>query len=290
MVDSPLGCERIRSSLGRAIFAQVAGPDGAAARRRIHDTPGPRWFGPDRPTRTVHADSSMFVGGLTALLLQTLHPLAMAAIDAHSTYRHNPWDRLQRTSTFLASTTFATASDAQRAADHDRAIHGRVHGMTHDGRPYDANDPHLLEWVHLAEVRSFLGAHQAYGAEPLTPRQCDGYIADTARVAEAIGVADPPLTLSALEERFSDYRAELRPTLAAREAARYLIFSPPLPLAARPAYLGLSLAALCLLPPWAPAMLGLPVPAALRICAPLAGHAVVRTVRWAMQPAPTSCA
>jgi hypothetical protein len=98
------------------------------------------------------------------------------------------------------------------------------------------------------------------------------------------------MTLAALEDRFGDYRPELRSTPAARAAARYLVFSPPLPLLVRPAYLGLSFAALSLLPDWARAMLALPVPAPIRLWAPVAGQAVVGAVRWATQPAPAPAA
>jgi len=175
--------EVVRQTLGRSLFGMVAGPDGTANRARIHETPGPRWFGEDRPIRRVHADASMFVGGLRALLLQSLHPLAMAGVAQHSDYRGDPWGRLQRTSTFLAVTTFGTATDAQRAVDRVRGIHQRVHGIAADGRPYRASDPHLLEWVHIAEVDSFLLAHQLYGANPLDQRGRDGYVGDTARVA-----------------------------------------------------------------------------------------------------------
>ncbi|MCB0935992.1 MAG: DUF2236 domain-containing protein, partial [Mycobacterium sp.] len=93
---------KVRQRLGQGLFTMVAGPEGPENRTRIHTTPGPRWFAEDRPIRRVHADASMFVGGLRALLLQSLHPLAMAGVAEHSDYRGDPWGRLQRTSTFLA--------------------------------------------------------------------------------------------------------------------------------------------------------------------------------------------
>src|ERR1700752_5278616 len=96
----------VRLTLGRSLFGMVAGPDGPANRARIHETPGPRWFGEGRPIRRVHGDASMFVGGLRALLLQSLHPLAMAGVAGHSGYRGDPWGRLARTSYFLAATPF----------------------------------------------------------------------------------------------------------------------------------------------------------------------------------------
>ena len=91
-------------------------------------------------------------------------------------------------------TTFGTAADAQRAVDRVRGIHRRVNGVTADGRPYRADDPHLLEWVHIAEIDSFLLAHQLYGAQPLDQDGRDAYVADTARIAHALGVPDPPRT------------------------------------------------------------------------------------------------
>ena len=161
-----LDFSRVRERLGAGLFAMVAGPDGPQNRTRIHTAPGPRWFAEERPIRQVHADASMFVGGLRALLLQSLHPLAMAGVAEHSDYRGDPWGRLQRTSTFLAVTTFGTATDAQRAVDRVRGIHRRVHGVAPDGKPYRADDPHLLEWVHIAEVDSFLKAYQPTSVTP----------------------------------------------------------------------------------------------------------------------------
>ncbi|MFB0617743.1 oxygenase MpaB family protein [Streptomyces sp. AGS-58] len=278
-----------RAQLGRALFHRVAGPDGPVTRARIHRTPGPRWFGPDRPIRTVHGDASMFIGGISALLLQSLHPRAMAAVAAHSGYRGDPWGRLQRTSTFLAVTTYGTAGDAQRAVDHVRAIHERIRGTTSDGLAYHAADPHLLGWVHAAETYSFLRAHARYGARPLDAAGYDAYVADTARVAEALGVTDPPRDRRALSERLAAYRPELRAASEARAAARFLLLRPPLPLAARPFYAGLAANGVALLPPWARNMLWLPrLPVVEDIAVRPTGHVLTRTIRWAMMPPPRS--
>ncbi len=273
----------LRDHLGTALFLRVAGPDGPATRARIHETPGPRWFGPERPIRTVHGDASMFIGGLGALLLQSLHPLAMAAVAAHSGFRGDPWGRLQRTSTFLAVTTYGTAEDARRAVDHVRGIHERVRGTTAGGLSYHAADPRLLGWVHAAETDSFLRAHQRYGAHPLDAAGCDGYVADTARVAEELGVADPPRDRRALSDCIAAYRPELRVTSEARAAARFLLLRAPLPLVVRPLYSGLAANAVALLPPWARRMLWLPrLPVVEDIMVRPAGHVLTRSIRWAM--------
>src|SRR6476469_1486206 len=110
---SPAALSAVRERIGTALFERVAGNEGPDRRQRIHSATGPRWFADDRPIRRVHGDAAMFVGGLRALLLQSLHPLAMAGVAGHSGFRGDPWGRLARTSYFLAATTFGTTADAE---------------------------------------------------------------------------------------------------------------------------------------------------------------------------------
>src|SRR6195952_5076519 len=168
----------VRERLGHELFLRVAGPDGARHAERIHGHPGPRWFEPDSPITRVHGDASMFIGGVRALLPQPLPPAAMRGVAEHSGYRGDMWGRLARTSRFLAVTTFGTADDAQQAVDMARTIHSRITGTTDDGTPYAASDPHLLLWVHVAEIDSFLLAHQVYGKHPLDQAERDRYVAE----------------------------------------------------------------------------------------------------------------
>jgi uncharacterized protein (DUF2236 family) len=273
----------VRRRLGARLFERVAGPEGPRRRDRVHGREGPRWFADDRPIRRVHGDASMFVGGVRALLMQSLHPLAMAAVADHSGFRSDPWGRLQRTSYFLAVTTFGTAVDAEAMVEAVRRVHAGVDGVAPDGRAYSASDPHLLRWVHVAEIDSFLRAHQRYGAVPLDRDGCDGYVADTARVAEALGVVDPPTTGAELDEQLTSYRPEVCGTPTAREAARFLLLDPPLPLLARPVYGALSAAAVGLMPWWARRELRLPyLPLTEATVVRAAGEAVTRGIRWAM--------
>ncbi|HEY0811956.1 MAG TPA: oxygenase MpaB family protein [Pseudonocardia sp.] len=273
----------LRARLGADVFHKVAGDEGPDRRARIHSAPGPRWFTQDRPIRQVHGDASMFVGGLRALLLQSLHPLAMAGVAGHSGYRGDPWGRLARTSYFLAATTFGPEAEARETIERIKAVHDRVRGRAPDGRAYSAGDPHLLEWVHIAEIDSFLRAHQRYGSRPLDPAGRDGYVADTARIARELGVLDPPVTEAALASRIAAFRPELAGTAQARSTARYLLFSPPLALAARAPYALLAAAAVELLPRWARTPLRLPY---LPVVEPMlvrgGGQAVTRGIRWVM--------
>ncbi|MDR6175531.1 uncharacterized protein (DUF2236 family) [Nocardioides zeae] len=272
-----------RQRLGEALFARVAGPDGPRLRARIHGTPGPRRFGLDDPIARVHGDASMFVGGIRALMLQALHPAAMAGVAEHSDYRTDMWGRLNRTATFIAATTFATDAHADASIAAVRRIHERVVGTLPDGTPYAASDPHLLRWVHVAEIDSFLLAHQTYGARPLTPAETDTYVAQTAHVAEALGARDVPRTKAELDAVLAAYRPELRGTPEAREAIRYLLLKPPLPLLARAPYGTLTAAAVGLMPAWTRLPLRLPwLPVVEGTVVRALGQVSTSTIRWAM--------
>jgi len=291
MTDRPdrLAIDSARAWLAEQIRSRVIGDDPAAKGAAIFDAPGPRLFADDAPIRRVHADASMFVGGLRALLLQSMHPLAMAGVAQHSDFRADPWGRLQRTADFLATTTFGPIDQVDRAVAIVQRVHERVVGTADDGRPYAANDPHLLHWVHLAETDSFLTTYQRYGSDPLTAAEADQYVADASLVATRLGVVTPPLDVAMLRDQLRAFRPELRGTRAARDAARFLLIEPPLPIAARPAYLALAAAAVASLPAWTRWPLRLPyLPVSERLVVGPAGAAITTVIRWSMQRPPAA--
>jgi uncharacterized protein (DUF2236 family) len=280
-----LSTDPARAWLAEQIRSRVIGDQADAKTEAIMAAPGPRWFAPDSPVRLVHADASMFVGGLRALLLQSLHPLAMAGVAQHSDYRHDPWGRLQRTAEFLAATTFGPIPVAEQAVAVVHRVHERVVGTASDGRPYAANDPHLLRWVHIAEIDSFLAAYQRYGRRPLTPAEADRYVHDVGLVARKLGVNDPPRSVADLRGELRDFRPELASSREARDAARFLLLEPPLPLAARAPYLMLAGAAVALLPAWTRWPLRLPLlPVSEAVVLRPAGQMVTQVIRWSMAP------
>ncbi|MBS2939390.1 DUF2236 domain-containing protein [Nocardioides sp. J2M5] len=270
----------LRERLGAELFRKVAGPDGDRARERVHGTPGPRWFAPDSPIARVHGDASMFVGGIRAIMLQSLHPAAMQGVADHSGYRGDMWGRLAQVSTYIAMTTFGTEKDALQVIRAVQRAHESVTGTMPDGTPYAASDPHLLGWVHAAEIESFLLAHDRYGHRPLVARERDEYVAQTAVAAEHLGVIGAPRSEEELRTVLTAYGPELRGTPAAQEAIRFLLLHPDLPLVARPGYLSLATAAIGLLPAEARRELRLPPvpPVTNRVL----GAAATRTIRWAM--------
>ncbi len=251
----------VRRRLVGAVTSRLWGdrprPDEQARRDLERDRAADPWLPPDSPVRTVHADIAMLIGGLRALLLQSLHPQAMQAVADHSGYRSDPWGRLQRTGDFIQATSFGSGAEARAAVDRVRAVHEHIRGLGPDG-PYRADDPHLLRWVHVAEMDSFLTAYRYYGHGQLDDDCTDRYIADMARTGEALGVLDPPRDRAGLVAALHDYRPELRAGPAAREAARVLLRDPPLTGPSRAGYAVIAGGAVAALPAWARTELGLP--------------------------------
>lgn len=286
-IGGVLGTARL--AVGRGLRSMLAGD---APVVRDLDAPivgDPGLFGPDSVTWRIHADGSMLVGGIRSLLVQMMHPLAMAGVAEHSDYRRNPDRRLVRTAQFVATTTFGTTAQAEEAFAMVERAHRHVVGTAPDGRPYSASDPHLVAWVHHAEVDSFLRAYRRYGAEPLSAADADRYVAEMAVVCERLGGEAPARSVDELDDWMDSVRPELHGTAQSREAARWLLRAP-VPLAARPGFAVLAPAAVGLLPPWMRRELDLPFADLLDpVIEPLvirpAAYALLRTLAWAIEGA-----
>ncbi len=248
------------------------------------DDPG--LFGPDSVAWQVHGELATLIGGLRALLLQTLHPLAMAGVAQHSAFREDPFGRLHRTGTFIATTVYGRTPDAERAIASVRRIHERVRGTAPDGRPYAASDPHLVTFVHVTEVDSFLVSHQRYAAARLGPAAADRYVDEMAVICRRLGGEDPPTDAVGVAAWLDAVRPELRLTADARRAVWFLL-NPPIPLYARPAYAVATSAAVGLLPTWAQRMLWLPsVPPVDVVAVRPAMRSMLAVLGWALGAAP----
>jgi uncharacterized protein (DUF2236 family) len=217
----------------------------------------PGLFGPDSVTWKIHADfPSMMAGGLAALMLQALHPLALAGVWDHSSFREDTLGRLRNTTAFIARTTYAPRAAAEDAIAQVRRIHRAVTGTAPGGRPYSAEDPHLLTWVHCAESSCFLQAYRTYCHARIPHAVQDRYLEEVAVVAEALGARDVPKSVAALETFFTDVRPELVFDARTREVLRVLAaVRLPIPCArlSRDLFLG---AGAALLPEWALRLIG----------------------------------
>ncbi|HEX6256456.1 MAG TPA: oxygenase MpaB family protein [Euzebyales bacterium] len=265
---------RVQAMMRRVFGTRRPGPVGD------HD---PGLCGPGSPSWQVIAEPAAIAGGVRALLLQTLHPLAMAGVAGHSRYREDPLARLQSTSAWVTTSTFGTTAEVLRAAQAVRRAHRVVHGTAPDGRRYRAGDPHLLAWVSLALTSSFLAADRLWSPHPIDARSADRFVAEQSRLAalldERVALApllrDPdagarlraddvalplrdgmPRTVAELTDALDAFEPELVVGQQARDAVRFLRW-PPLPPTIRAAYLPLFAGAAGSLPRTQRRMLGL---------------------------------
>jgi uncharacterized protein (DUF2236 family) len=220
------------------------------------------FFGPASVTWRLSADLSGPVAGLRSILIQALHPLAMAGVDQHSDWRRDPVGRLAATSAYVATVTYGDRAGASQAARRVRAIHEHVRGTdTVTGRPYAAGDPALLLWVHAGLVDSVLAATRLFGTPP-ADADAEAYVSEMAVSAELLGVPRQiiPDSVAALDKYIASVRPELRCTPAAAESMGYMLDPAGMGEEIAELWQDLRDAALVTLPGWARDLYGYPDP------------------------------
>jgi uncharacterized protein (DUF2236 family) len=220
------------------------------------------FFGPASVTWRMSADLASPVAGLRSLLMQALHPLAMAGVDQHSGWRRDPAGRLAATTAYLATVTFGERAAASQAAARVRRIHDHVRGTDPvTGQPYAAGDPALLLWVHGALVDSVLAAGSLVGTA-LSATDSNRYVAEMVTAAELTGVPRHlvPSSVPELDLYIASVRPTLRCTPAAAESMAYLLDPPGLDEDTAEIWQDVRDAAIAVLPRWARQMYGYGAP------------------------------
>ena len=255
--------------MGTDAYADAAGLVARSAAAYVSSVPtdpaDDGFFGPASITWQLSGDLSSIVAGLRALLVQALHPLAMAGVNQHSDWRRDPVGRLAATSSYLATVSFGDRAAAGRAAARVRRIHEHVSGTDPvTGRPYAASDPALLLWVHATLVESTMVACELFGTPP-APADGDRYVSEMAVAAQLVGIpaALVPSDLAGLRQYLSSVRPELRCTPAATDAAAFLLDPPGLDPDIAEIWHDIRDGATAAMPDWALQMYGYPTPGAL---------------------------
>lgn len=269
----------------------TAGGDGGPPLQYLEPAGDPGLFGPDSQAWVVHADFvSMMIGGIGALVVQALHPLALAGVWDHSNFRKDLRGRLARTAQFIAATTYGGTAMAEQALARVRAIHQQVQGESLDGRRYRADDPQLLYWVHLAETTSFLGAHRQFVDPAMPQARSDRYFAEMALIPRSLGCVPEALRSGRIASTEQQARADmlaLLDQLEYSERARFVVGmleDRPLRGALGPMQDLLVQAALANLPDWAYPLMRRPRPGPLRRHALHAGvQALALPIRHALR-------
>lgn len=230
----------------------------------------------------VHGDvTTMMVGGVSALLLQMLHPSALAGVWDHSDFRTDMIGRLRRTARFIAQTTFASKAEGAGAIALVRRIHAKVGGVRPDGVAYQADDPRLLAWVHVAGAVCFLDAWRRFGEPGMSIADQDRYFADVAPGARALGAEPVPETRAEAEALIAAFRPELSADARAHEIARLVLQPTHGKLHTGPVQSLMMQAAVDLLPPWARTMHGLRASLLTRPAVDAMTFGLAGTLRWA---------
>jgi uncharacterized protein (DUF2236 family) len=271
--------------LKAAIAARVIALFNNAARG---EKPVPRrtdgLFGPGAVAWRVHGDvTSMMVGGVTGLLLQMLHPAVLAGVWDHSNFRTDMQGRLRRTARFIALTTYGGRAEAEAVIARVRGIHERVRGTLPDGRPYAANDPALIAWVHVTEATSFLDAWVRYAEPGMSAADQDRYFREMARVGLALGADPVPLSRAEARGLIRSMHPQLLCDRRTREVARLVMTQKAPHAMAEPIQAIAMQAAVDLLPDWARRMHGLSTPILPRPLVRAGTLGIASTLRWAFQ-------
>lgn len=284
---APDGVPVLRTVVGAGLASALQGPR-PGTREEQEDAPAhpgdPGLTGPGSASWQVLSDVAGLAAGNRALLLQALHPLAMAGVHDHSNYAEDPFGRLHRTSEWVVAATFGATPDAIRISRIVRAMHGRVVGTAPDGRSYAASDPELLAWVSMTFTDSLLACDQAYGAHPVDPATADQFVLEQSRLGALLDprvdldayVADEiaqaalrrweldlplldegllPTDVASLRTCLARYDTELTLGEHAHEALDFLR-DPGLPSFAMPAYRAMQLGAVATLPRHVRSLLG----------------------------------
>jgi uncharacterized protein (DUF2236 family) len=272
----------LRQALASQVRAQFAEP-GATRPSVTAAPPHARLLPEGSISFDIHADvTTMMIGGISSLLLQMLHPKALAGVWDFSNFRDDMGGRLRRTAAFIAVTTYGERAQAEGAIDRVRRIHAKVGGTLPSGDAYRADDPALLAFVGVTEALSFLGAYIRYRDPLMLKRDQDRYIGEMARISRMLGADPMPETRRDAERFLLAVRPQLRVDARTRDVARLILSAPPPKPSMAPAQKLLVEAGVDLLPAWARRMHGLSG-AGLRTPLLRAGAGGLGAVlRWAM--------
>ncbi len=221
---------------------------------------------PPREAALVSADSvswrifknpvSLFVGGVTAVILEFADPAVRSGVWDHSSFRSDPVGRLRRTGLAAMVTVYGARSTAEQMIAGVRLMHARVRGTTPTGEAYRANDARLLRWVHATAAFGFIEAYCRY-VQPLPSEMRDRYYREGVPAARLYGALEVPRSHDDVQALFAAMHQRLEPSPIVFEFLDIMKRTPVFPGPLRPLQRLMVRAAVQATPAWIRERLGL---------------------------------
>jgi uncharacterized protein (DUF2236 family) len=175
----------------------------------------------------------LFIGGVTAVLLELAEPSVRSGVWDHSSFARDPQMRLKRTGFAAMMTVYGPRSETEKLIARVVRMHGHVTGATPGGVAYCANDPRLLDWVQATATFGFSGAFDAY-VRPLSGLEKDAAFAESAASAQLYGASGAPRTWSEWEALLAATAPRLEGCNILQAFLRIMNDAPILPSPLRP--------------------------------------------------------
>jgi uncharacterized protein (DUF2236 family) len=199
---------------------------------------------------------SLFIGGVTAVIMELAEPRVRTGVWEHTTFRLDPIRRLRRTGLAAMVTVYGARSTAEPMIARIRRMHEMVAGTTASGEAYRANEPDLLNWVQGTAAYGFLQAYHMY-VQPLSWSERNRYYAEGVAAASLYGATGAPTSEVELQILFHAMAGRLERSKIVLEFLTIMRSAPILPLLLRPVQDLLVRASVDLTPSWVRAILGL---------------------------------
>lgn len=224
---------RLRRRIEAAV-EELSAPSGAPRIDFTQPVGEPALAAPDSVSWQVFKNPvSLFVGGVTAVILELAEPRVRSGVWDHSSFRTDPLPRMKRTGLAAMVTVYGARSVAERMIAGVGRLHGRVEGVTPDGQAYRADDPELLNWVQATASFGFLEAYAAF-VRPMTDDERDRLYAEAAPAAALYGAIGAPTSLAQQRAQFAAMLPKLERSTIVFEFLDILRRTPILPAPLRP--------------------------------------------------------
>ncbi|MBP2157542.1 MULTISPECIES: oxygenase MpaB family protein [Asticcacaulis] len=257
LMPSPLPIPALLTRAADDAYAALLKPDGAPA-VNFRKPAGEAALVPAHSLswRIFKNPVSLFIGGITAVILELAQPGVRSGVWEHSSFRHDPVGRLRRTGVAAMVTVYGARSVAEAMIAGVRRMHDRVSGTLPSGEVYRASDTVLLDWVQATATFGFSAAYSAY-VKPLRRVELDQVYAEGQEIARLYGAVGAPASEAERERQFDAMRDQLEASPIVFEFLDLMHGAKAMPPALRSLQPLLVRAAVSLTPDWVRERLGL---------------------------------